>query len=284
MKLFEAYGDYLNKSEVKEICGMILGGGDMERNIGILADMYDDVGNDLKASVIRRGVDLGGRGYVRGLFMDAFERGASDGIVYFGRGSELSYWEEQPWWHYAVYVNGSDIFESGVEHREMLNYREDVNDINMFVDVCSPVSSGMTDKCRGMQMSVLQHVETSGENPVGGSSDMTVVIRVMDMDRGPSWKVAVPFGNLRQFYLEYLTKILRPSGKWVGEVDGVRVLVDRRLAYKSMAYKSRECVSKIKGEFVRKLLKMVRSAPVGHFRFYDDFERYEYLNKLAGME
>ena len=279
MKLFEAYGDYLNKSEVKEICGMILGGGDMERNIGILADMYDDVGNDLKASVIRRGVDLRGRGYVRGLFMDAFERGMSDGIVYFGTGSELSYWEEQPWWHYAVSVNGSDIFESGVEYRKTLREREDVGGINMFVDVCSPVSSGMTDKCRGMQMSVLQHVETSEESPVGEILDMTVVIRATDMNRGPSWKVSVPFVNLRQFYLEYLRGLLRPSGKWVGEVDGVRVLVDRRLAYKS-----RECVSKIKGEFMRKLLKMVRSAPVGHFRFYDDFESYEYLNKLAGME
>lgn len=218
MKLFEAYGDYLNKSEVKEICGMILGGGDMERNIGILADMYDDVGNDLKASVIRRGVDLGGRGYVRGLFMDAFERGMSDGIVYFGRGSELGYWEEQPWWHYAVYVNGRDIFESGVEYRVTMREREDVSDINMFVDVCSPVPRGMTDKCRGMQMSVLQHVETSEESPVGEISEMTVVIRALDIDRGSSWKVSVPFENLRQFDGEGITRILRPSGKWVGEV------------------------------------------------------------------
>lgn len=279
MKLYEAYGDYLNKSEVKEICGMIVGGGDMERNIGILSDMYDDVGNDLKASVIRRGLDLGGRGYVRGLYMDAFERGASDGIVYFGTGSELGYWDEQPWWHYAVYVNGSDIFESGVEYRRTLREREDVSDINMFVDVCSPVSSGMTDKCRGMQMSVLQHVETSGESPVSGSKYMTVVIRAVDMNRGPSWKVSVPFVNLRQFYMEYLTKILRPSGNWAGEVGGVNVLVEKKLAYES-----RNCVSKVKGEFIRKLLKMVRSAPVGHFRFYDDFERYEYLNKMAGME
>jgi hypothetical protein len=279
MKLFEAYGDYLNKSEVKEICGMILGGGDMERNIGILADMYDDVGNDLKASVIRRGVDLGGRGYVRGLFMDAFERGASDGIVYFGTGSELSYWEEQPWWHYAVSVNGSDIFESGVEYRVTMREREDVSDINMFVDVCSPVPRGMTDRCRGMQMSVLQHVETSEESPVGEISEMTVVIRALDIDRGSSWKVSVPFENLRQFDGEGITRILRPSGKWVGEVGGVRVLVDKRLAYESG-----DCVSKIKGEFMRKLLKMVRTAIPRFFVINMDFESYEYLNKLAGME
>lgn len=56
-------------------------------------------------------------------------------------------------------------------------------------------------------------------------------------------------------------------------------MVDKRLAYESG-----DCVSKIKGEFMRKLLKMVRSAPIGHFAFHIDFERYDYLQKLAGME
>ena len=279
MRLLESYGDYISRSDVRDICVMIVDGRDMEMNVGILSDMYEDVGNDLKASVIRRGLDLGGRWYVRGLYRDAFERGVSDGIVCFGMGNKLRNWEDEPWSQYAVYVNGSDIFESGVEYRKNFRDRVDVKYMNLYVDVFSSVSSGMMERCRGMQMSVLQHVESSGDSPVGMSSEMTVLIRALDLDRGESYKVSVPFVNLRQFGAEALTKLLRVSGKWIGEVGGVRILVDKRLAYES-----EECVSKIKGSFVNKLLAMVKSASVRHFKFHMDFEDYEYLKRLEGME
>jgi hypothetical protein len=173
----EGFGEYLDKGHIKELCGLILSNRDKEHAIRILADLYDDVGNDLKASVIRGmlSVDDGSEEEshratvatsMRGMYERSLKFGRDDGYLVFGIGSYPEDFRRTPWIETSYFVAGDDVFEDGVKYRKTLKHSINIDNISFIVNIFCRVKKSILEKCYEMQMSVNQYVDMTKENPV----------------------------------------------------------------------------------------------------------------------
>ena len=297
-KLFlESVGGYLNKSFVKELCGMLvrgrLVGEDISGNVMVLADMFEDVGNDLKADVIRGilSVDMAKKvDYLKGdsethlatvahhmnsMYDRSLKLGSSEGTLVFGVGSYVEEFDRNPWVELSFYVDGGDIFDSGVKYRRSLGHNLDVSGFSFVVNIFSRVKSSVLYKSRGMQMSVNQYVDMAGENPMD-IGNMRVGISPVGVSKG-NWEKK-PRGHVNQQYFsdDILRHAIYPRLSWGKDHGGLKTVV-----MKSVVMDGDDPSGAIKNGFIERCIVEVGRADVKDLNYHMDLENYDYIRYLS---
>lgn len=297
MKLFESYGDYINRSHVRDLCQMIVEGSNIDRSLMILSDMFRDAGNDLKADLIAKYKDPAKHpafDRIQAMFKSAFERGRDSGYLTYGVGQIDDFSERQIWVSISTVVSSSGIFTRPVKIKP-INKKESgfpkLGSIPLVVTIFSPVKEELVERCRGMQMSVLQHCEVSGDNP---SSDLVRVrihplslIRLPVMDRDESghtdWKLRDLYDSERQPAGPVLLNLgIEVEGhNWYGLRDGIRFKISKHLI--DAKSKKTDPSEYVNGDFLKKCVETIKHADQKHLSFHRDFESLSYLKRILSI-
>jgi hypothetical protein len=293
-KLFmESFGGYLDKASVKELCSLILSKKDKEHAVNVLADMYAEVGNDLKAEVIRgilsvdkeREVDyLKGDSethlatvayHMNALYERSLKLGRAEGVLVFGVGSYVEEFDRNPWIELSFYVDGGDIFVTGVKNRKSLRQSLDVGDASFAVNIFSRVKDSVLDKSRGMQMSVNQYVDMTGDNPMD-VGNMRVSITPVGVTKG-NWEKK-PRGHVNQQYFsdDILNHYLYPRLSWNKDHGGLGTVVA-----KSVILNGDDPSGAIRDSFIDRCRVEAGRAEVKDLSYHMDLENYDYMKYLA---
>lgn len=163
----------VDKNQVKELCKAIIEKkGDLQANVMVLADIYRDAGNDLKANAI----GLYGKKITDGnLYNQVFARATENGIIYFDVNERFSK-SDRPYVSTMCTMKYSDVLtkvlefpvarrtSSGVDVRS-LGSRDEIANGYFKVEVLSPCSSDVISECMDSQMSICQHTMIANKSP-----------------------------------------------------------------------------------------------------------------------
>ena len=163
----------VNKNQVKELCKAIVEkNGDLQTNIMVLADLYQDAGNDLKANAIGL---YGKKTTDENLYNQVFARAAEDGMIYFDVNERFSK-SERPYVSTMCTMKYSDVLtkvlkfpvvrrtSTGLGVRSW-GRRDEIANGYFKVEVLSPCSSDVIGECMDSQMSICQHTMIANKSP-----------------------------------------------------------------------------------------------------------------------
>lgn len=163
----------VDKNQVKELCKAIIEkNGDLQTNIMVLADLYKDAGNDLKANAIGL---YGKKISDEGLYNQVFARAAETGVIYFDVNERFSK-SERPYVSTMCTMKYSDVFtkvlkfvvvrrtSTGLGIRTW-GKRDEIANGYFIVEVLSPCSSDVISECMDSQMSICQHTMIANKSP-----------------------------------------------------------------------------------------------------------------------
>lgn len=308
----ESIGGDINKSNVKDLCARILSLRDYDEGaieqkavaFSMLADMYEDVGNGLKADMLRRMVEpvnrlSGGMGRHNpmkrwspdndSLLQAMLKIGAKTGALSAVFDTRRKPFSGVVYCSLAGDFDWSDIFESRVASerfftnrwggQEDRTYEQDVFRVAVMV----PVGKKVLDMCSGKQMSVRQYFEESGRNLGGlamnmGKMRLSISDAMYDGYRGTrdpgghdmGWHKG--FDDLSGTPMEIRDHRGGTSKKVDGVLVNINLLHDRRLG--PMERHGDEAI--VKPSFVKFCKnEIVKSSNIENIAFLGDYESYD---------